>query len=371
MNNQSLLITNYLNHAIIESQLKKAKEYTLDLSVVKFELKFEPKDGQKFKHIISFIHSYLDFIPIIYEGGNTFIIFLQDLKIHSAVMTIKNLLLSIKLKFNIEIKNIAITSFEQDDDIVTLTERVHKLYMKSKVSKNKDIIYATKEFEFNSDEDQLEKIKTIFMKYPNVNIYSFYKEVPIVNKTLITECSYNFISLQIDKRSYSFIKKQGFVYIEHYMIPSIMRADIVKTHDDSQMIELDHIIFLDNSPLHRKNIRITPHKSIHASLEREGEIYIDGVIGDISKNSISLETQLSKVEELNEKNLLNAKFKLSFSVENLLGVSKNLIMKASIYKTTANVLILNIYPNSFVQTYISEYINMCQTLLLNEVLEGD
>ena len=371
MNNQSTLISNYLNHAIVESQLKKAKDYALDLSVVKFELKFEPSEGQKFKHVVSFIHSYLEFIPIIYEGGNTFVLFLQEYKIHAAVMTIKNLILSIKLKFNVEIKNLAITSCEDSDNINTLTQRVHTLFMKSKVSKTKDIVYGTKEFEFNTDENQLEKIKAVFTQYPNVSIYGFYKEIPLINKTLIDYCSHSTTRVTIDKKNYAFIKKQSFVYIEHYMIPSIMRADIIKTNDENQTIELDHIIFLDNSPLHRKNIRITPHKSIHASLEREGEIHIEGIIGDISKNSILLETQLAKVEELTSKNLQNFQFKLSFQIENLTNIPQELSMKATIYKTSGNTLILNIFPNSFAQTHISEYITMCQSLLLREVLQEE
>jgi len=151
------------------------------------------------------------------------------------------------------------------------------------------------------------------------------------------------------------------------MIPDIMRADIIKINFNNGMITLDNMKFLDNSPVHRKNIRVAPHRPLQTTLECESELYIEGLIADISKNSVLLTTQLVKIEELQVKGLQTRTFKLRFHLEGVNNSSFTVDVKAMIYKIFGNQLVLNIYPTPEIETEIAEYIAMCQNLLLLEV----
>ncbi len=366
MTNNSLMITNYMNHSYIESQIKRSNDYSSHLCVVKFELKFNPKEAELFKDTISFIYTFLAYSPIIHEGGNHFLIFLHENKLHKVVMNIKNMLMSLKIKFGVTIDNIGVTSYDSSDDKNSLMERVHKFLMKSKISKNTDVYYGTKFFEYGNHGD-FNNIKSIYTQEPKLNIYGFYKEAPLMSRVNIIDYTDGSLQVQATQEYLPFLKKQEFVYIEHTMIPDIMRADITKIDFSSGVIILDNMKFLDNSPVHRKNIRITPHRPLRATLEFNNEIYIEGLIADISKSSVLFTTQLSKIEELQAKGLQTKPFELKFHLEGANNNSFAADVKAMIYKVFGNQLVLNIYPSPEIETEIAEYIAMCQNLLLLEV----
>ncbi|MCH9813275.1 MAG: hypothetical protein K0U47_04955 [Epsilonproteobacteria bacterium] len=365
MTNQSLMIANYINHAFIESQLERADSYNSQLCVVKFELKFDPKEGDRFKEIVSFMYSFLGYTPIVYEGGEHFLIFIHESKLHNVVMTIKNMTMSVKIKYGLNVHNIGITAYDQSDDKNELIGRVHKFFMKSKINKEIDIYYGTKFFEY-SHTGNFENIRSIITQEPMLNLYGFYKEAPLMSKVEIIDFNSGIMNVKAHKEYLLFFKKQEFIYIEHVMIPDIMRAEITKINFDNGEIELDNLKFLDNSPVHRKNVRVTPHRPIQATVEFESEFYMDGLIADISKNSILLTTQLSKIEEIQAKGLQTKSFELKFHLDSQ-DNSASINVRAMIYKTFGNQIVLNIYPSSEMENEIIDYIAMCQNLLLLEV----
>ena len=366
MTNNSLLIANYINHAFIESQIERSNNYNSHLCVVKFELKFDPKKANEFKEVISFMYEFLGYTPIINENSNHFLIFMHESKIHNVVMTVKNMLMSIKIKFGIIINNIGITAYDQSDDKNSLIERVHTFFMKSKISKNTDIYYGTKFFEY-SHNGHFENIQSIFTQEPHLNLYGFYKESPLLSKVKVEDYSQGRLKVKANPEYLPFLKKQEFVYIEHTMIPDIMRGDITNINFNSGVIEIDNIKFLDNSPVHRKNIRVTPHRPIQAHLQQENEFQMEGLVADISKNSILLTTQLAKIEELQAKGLHTKSFALKFHLESINNSSIAIDVRAMVYKIFGNQIVLNIYPTPDVETSITEYIAMCQNMLLLEV----
>ncbi len=366
MTNNSLLITNYLNHSFMESQIKRSMNYNSHLCVVKFELKFNPSLAEEFKNITSFIYSFLGYTPVIHEGGNHFLIFIHESKIHNVVMMVRNMLMSIKIKFAIEINSIGITLYDKSDDMESLSERVHTFFMKSKISKDIDIYYGTKFFDF-TDNNNFENMRSILTQEPHLNVYGFYKETPLLSKVNVKDYDKGVIEVKANPEYLPFLKKQEYVYIEHTMIPDVMRADITNIDFDKGIISLDNTKFLDNSPVHRKNIRVTPHRSIQAILEHEKDFYMEGLIADISKDSILLTTQLAKIEELQAKSLHTQTFNLKFHLEGADNSTCIINLKAMIYKVFGNQIVLNIYPTLEIETNIIEYIAMCQNLLLLEV----
>ncbi len=366
MTNQSIIINNVVNQAFIQSQIQRSKDFSTPLCAVKFELRFHPKEGAKFQQIFSFIYSYLNFTPIIYEGGNSYLLFIHESKIHTVVSTLKNMFTSIKIKYDTVIENVGVTNFDEEDDINSLLERVHRFLLKSKLSKQNHIYYGTRYFDYSHNGD-FENISQIFMQSPQLNVYGFYKEIPLSNQVEVVESKMGYAKVRTSKEYIPFMRKQEYVYLEHSMIPDILRADVMHIDYQNSLVELSNFKFLDNSPVHRKNIRVTPHRPIQASLEYEGEIYIEGLIADISKNSILFTTQLNKIEEIQVKGLHTKTFKLEFHIEDMENQIRNLQMKAMIYKVFGNQIVLNIYPSLEAQNFIMEYITMCQNLLLLEI----
>ncbi|GEM_PF-5474163 len=366
MTNQSIIINNVVNQAFIQSQIQRSKDFATPLCAVKFELKFHPKEGAKFQQVFSFIYSYLNFTPIIYEGGNSYLLFIHESKIHTVVSTLKNMFTSIKIKYGVIIENVGVTNYDDEDDINSLLERVHRFLMKSKLSKQNHIYYGTRYFDYSHNGD-FENISHIFNQSPNLNVYGFYKEIPLSNKVEVVESKMGYAKVRSSQEYLPFMKRQEYVYLEHSMIPDILRADVMHIDYQNGIIELSNFKFLDNSPVHRKNIRVTPHRPIQATLEIEDEIFIEGLIADISKNSILFTTQLNKIEEIQVKGLHAKTFKLEFAVQDMENMVRNLTMKAMIYKIYGNQIVLNIYPSLEAQNFIMEYITMCQNLLLLEI----
>ena len=367
MTNQSIIVNNVVNQAFIQSQLQRSRDFTTPLCAVKFELKFDPREGEKYQEIFSFIYSYLNFTPIIYEGGNSYLLFIHESKIHTVVSTLKNMFTSIKIKFQISIDTVGVTNYdEKEDDASSLLERVHRFMLKSKLSKTNTIYYGTRYFDYSHNGD-FENLSHIFTQSPKLSLYGFYKEIPLSNKVEVIESKMGYAKVRSSKEYLPFMRKQEFVYLEHSMIPDILRADVMHIDYQSSVIELSNFKFLDNSPVHRKNIRVAPHRPIQALLEYEEEFHMEGLIADISKNSILLTAQLNKIEEIQVKGLQTKTFMLKFHIEDMENQMRNLEMKAMIYKIFGNQIVLNIYPSLEAQNIIMEYITMCQNLLLLEI----
>jgi len=360
-----MLILNYLNQAIMDAQLERAQNYNTHLCMVKLDLPFIADDGKTFKEMVSFMHAFLDYSPVINEGGSSFILFMHDTKLHTAVMTIKNMLMSIKIKYGMDVKVVGITAYEEGEEIAVLQERLHELYMKSKISKEKDIYYATSSFEYGSGEIE-KNLLSIFTKEPKIKVYGFYKEAPMVHEAKVLEFETNAFSLRLPKEYLTFLKREEFVYLEHTMVPDIMRTDIISIDMAHSVINLSKVKFLDNSPVHRKNIRVAPHQPTQALMTYEEEFQMEGLISDISRDSVLITTQLKKAEEIQAKDLYNKNFVLKFHLEGSDKLVHLIEVKAMIFKITGNQIIVNIYPTPEAQRKISEYITMCQNLLLLE-----
>ncbi len=361
-----MLLSTYLNQAIMEAQIERARNYQTPLAMVKLDLPFEPNEGHIFKELIGFIHAFLDYSPIISDGGSSFVLFMHDTKLHTAVMTIKNMLMSIKIKYATSIKGVGITALEEREDIGQLQERLHTLYMKSKISTTKEIFYATSSFEYGSGEVEKSLI-SIFTKEPKIKVYGFYKEAPMVHEAEVLAFDMQMFNLRLPKEYLNFLKREEFVYLEHSSVPDIMRSDIVSIDMNHSVVNLSQVKFLDNSPVHRKNIRVAPHRPVQALMIHEEEFQMEALVSDISKNSMLLTTQLNKAEEIQAKGLQNKKFLLSFHIESADRQVHAIEVQAMIFKITGNQVIVNIYPTPEAQREISEYITMCQNLLLLEV----
>ncbi len=365
MNNQNILEMKYQIHAVIETIMAKSKRDDTPLSVAKLTLNFDPKEADRFKKLLSFIYEFLDYATFIGIGNSQYIFFIENTKIHTAVITLKNMLLSANIAFKDQIIGVGVTMVEKDEDFEQMIKRAMDLCDSSIKTEPTEVHYATSSFSY-SDKDAPNGLKSIFVKEPTITAYGFYKEAPMMQDGTIIEYSDSEFIIKLPKEYLTFLKRESFVYIENSLIPDIMKADIIKIDLDKGVVYLGEVKFLDDSPVHRKNIRVTPHRPIKASFSYEDEFMATTIISDLSKNSILLTTQLPKIEELLAKDLRNKKFDLHFYIEEDDGSKEEIYLKAMIFKITGNQIVLSINPDSQTEDILHEYIQKCQKLLLLE-----
>jgi len=355
----------YQNDAIKEALSQKARRDEENLTIVKISLNFDPKEGDEFKNLLNYIYSFLDYAPFIALSNGQYLFFMERTKIHTAVITLKNMLLSTNITFKDQIKGIGVTTFEKDEELEESISRASKLLDSSMQTNPVQIHYATSSFAY-SDKEAMNGLNSIFVKEPNIIVYSFYKEAPIMQDGQILEYSENTFIIKLQKEFLSFLKRESFVYLENELVPDIMKTDIIKIDIQNSILHLGEIKFLDDSPVHRKNIRVTPYRPVKCSFGYEDEFISDAIISDISINSILATTQLSKIEEIQAKELKNKKFSITFSLSEDDTDENQIKINAKILKITGNQIVFSTYPDTDAQKMILEYILKCQKILLLE-----
>jgi hypothetical protein len=360
MSYNDYLTYSYINSALTEAEVENAISYNISLSVVKFDILTQ--DSSEVKELIKFIYVYLDFKPIIHEHQYSYVVYLQNSRLHTSVLTIKNLIMSLKLKFNKEISNIAITELSMDETIDDLLERLNKFYIKSKLSKN--IYYGTKDLDHNSTD--FDNIQRVLQKNSAIDIYGFFQNSPIKIEANIVEYNDYKRVIKAQEEFIKFLYEQKILYIEHRDIPDIISVEPTDIHSEYGTIEVSKFKFVNHSPLHRKESRVVPHTTTNVKLKYE-DFEFDGILADISKNSILLSTHIENVEKIKKNNLEDRSFDLSFILDSFDDGEHNIDVKASIFRITGNQLVLNLHTTSEVKSIIANYINLCYQKLLLEL----
>jgi len=361
MNIENEVVLSYLNSCITEAEIENAAQHGLDLTIVKFDI--VEREPIKYKEVIKFIYKYCDFMPIVADNYKNFVIYLRNIKLHTTVLMMKNLNMALKINQNTVIKNIAITNFDESDTLETILKRVNDFYIKSKLSGN-NMFYGTKYLNLQN-EDNENILKEVFEKDNTLYVYGLYQEAAVKIDAEILSTDGNITILKVPKSFLSFLQKQPILYAEHRKIPDVFETRIINIDYLDSTIEVGKFNFTDNSPLHRKNARVSPSRPIKATLTFS-DFVIYGLISDISVSSVLFTTEIQNVEEIEKLKLLNKTFKLDFRIENLYGNNFDINVKATIYKTIGNQFVLNIFTNADNQKIIREYVNSCyQELLLH------
>lgn len=356
------LISSYLNSAFVEAEVENAISHNIDLTAVKFDI--VQKDSNKLKDIIKFIYSYLDFKPLVYEQGDSYVVYMQSVRLHTTVLTIKNLMMSIKLKYDSELTNVAVTEFSTTENVEDFLDRLNKFYMKSKLDRKNQIFYGTKDLDFQHANSSA--LEAVINSNPKIDIYGLFQDSPIKIEAEIETHSKEFSTILVKKEFLQFLNKQQILYIEHRDIPDIFTVSPMNADFEKSILEVGEFKFVDHSPLHRKETRVAPHKTLTARLGFE-DFEVIGIISDISKNSILFSTEIQNIEMLKKENLENRSFDLSFVLDDLHKNSFDIEVKVNIFKIMGNQLVLNIHAPRDTKNIIKEYINMCYQQLLLQV----
>ncbi len=362
MTNSSIFLTTQLQSALLDAQVKRAKERGEPLSFL--GIKFVENDSTKsnYKEILSFINNFLSASSAIVTNDGVFVFILPQTKLHTAVMQSKNLTISLKMQYKVELEAVSLTALESDDDSDAILNRV-KFYIDESQKQDAKVCYGTSDFSYS---DSKESLKSLFTTMPEIYGYGFYKEAPLMQQGEVTEYGNGLFEVKFHREFLEFLKKEESIYLEHPSVPDIMQCDIISVELSHGVVSLADIKFIDDSPVHRKNIRVTPHKPIKAHIKAGMDFEADGIVYDISKESLLITLQLPKIAELNAKELGNRRFDISFGMELDTNNTVMVSTKAMIFKIIGNQIVFSIYPSSEVESEIVSYIQKCQQLLLLE-----
>ena len=357
-------IYDYVTRGIIEANLNFAKEKKSYFSFVKFEHKVDIEDAYNFKDFISFIHIYTDFSPILKQENDSFLFFLKEVKIHKAKAIINKLFQKCKNKFGIEIENAGITLSSMDDTYKSLMDRVDKYFVMSKLSISNKIFYGTVDFDYYDTMDPSRILKNIFNKSSSISLNNLYKGIPIQESARVNGFNNGIIQVKIKPTKLSFYEKEKFTFVQHDLIPDIIKANILKIDRDRSVIILNSLEFLKSSPVERSNTRIKPNKNIHAILTKNNKKLAEGNIISISEDSISLKVISKQDNILSMKDFFHKELNIKFLLANDKNFLSTIKLKSYIFNIVDDHIILNISPNASEIKKIRDYISMQQNELL-------
>ncbi len=367
MENREFKINQFISRGVIESNIEFAQNHNTPLSIVKFGYDVDLEDGFFFKDIISFIHSYSDFNSILQQPNDTFIIFLRDCKIHEAKSIVTQMIQKIKYKFKTNIEHVGITLLDESDSYKTLLDRLDKYYVMSKLSSRKKTFYGTLDFDFYETQSDKKVLENIFKKSNEVKLFNFYQGLPITEKVKVLKFDQGLIQLKIDPIKFPFYENEKFTFIQHDLIPTIIKASIIKIEPNKSLMVLGNLEFIDSSPVERSGIRVEPERDIYTSLSLNNKKILDGNIASISENSIVLNVKPENIKSLSEQPLWNTELTLQFQIPTKKSFLAMIKTKALIYSIVNDKIVLNIIPNRLIKSKLRNYISLRQNDALSRL----
>ena len=358
------IIYDYITRGTIEANLNFSRENKSYFSLVKFEYKVDLDDAYSFKDLISFIHIQTNFSPILKQDSDSFLFFLKEVKIHKAKAMVNKLLKKCKNEFDIEIENVGITLSDIDDTYKSLMDRIDKYFVMSKLSSSNKVFYGTVDFDYYDTMDPSKILKNIFKKSSHLNLNNLYKGIPIQETAKVNGFSDGIMQVRIKPAKIPFYTKEKFTFIQHDLIPDIIKANILKIDRNRFIIILNNLKFLKSSPVERSGTRIEPNKNIHAILTKANKKLAEGNIISISENSISLKVIPEQADILSKKDLFQEELNIKFLLANDKNFLSPIKLKSYIFNAVDDQIILNISPNMAEITKIRNYISTQQNKLL-------
>lgn len=360
------LVQKYANKGILEANIDYVTQHDSFVCVAKIQIDINLNDAYSFKNLIAYLHEKCDFGAILIQKDSVLLLF-RDCKIHQAKTYLQKIQSDVKLMFNISLHTASITLIDIDDDVNTLLNRLEEYFIMSKISTNKKIFYGTKDFNFYEGEDNFHILKTLFKKLNAIKIHNLYEGIPVVDRVGIINFNNNILTIKVQNNKIPFYKHEEFCFLEHDLVPNIIKADILRVNDTQNILSLHNLSLQDTSPVQRCGIRVQPKNTLFGAVLHENKDICRGYIVSISENSILL-----KLNDLQKTKLaLNVMPYSYLTFKAQIPTAKNFITnikaKATIFRIDKDEVVINIYPNAVAKTKIRAYIQILQTALLLEL----
>ncbi len=360
-------INNYLNMAIVESNLKKAKNDDLPLSVILFKYNIDLDNAFFFKNIMSEIYTLLSYPDIFYNDKESFLVILQNKRLHESITIFKKVQHDLLNMHDLRIDRVGITEMSKDDTVESLLKRVNRYLVISKRLPIGKIIYGTSSFDFYNDRKRENTLKNIIENNPDVILHSLYEGIPIKNKASIVQYSEDKMCLETTYEELLYLKKnEEFVYMRHKEFPYIIKGYIYKYDFNHKVICVKNLEFQDISVVDRASTRITPPKNIRVMIEYENSIVCDGAIKSISADSLVVKVDRNRLKRILM--LKNREFILKFRLfaKNSIAID-NISLRATIFNISGSDIVFLIKPNSFIKVKILNYVKSVQEEIIKNL----
>jgi hypothetical protein len=357
-------ISTYLNKGVLEASMEFAKTHETPLCIAKFGFEVDLEDGFFFKNLIALIHEQIGFNPILHFGNDTFVLILRDTKIHSAKTMLQKVDHAIKQKFKIELKTIGITLFDANDTYKSFLDRLDKYYVMSKLSTRKKIFYGTLDFDFYETSNRNDLLATILKKQNHATLHNLFNGIPIKEEVVIAKFDEGIAQVRVNSAKIHFYTKEDFTFIQHELIPNIIKARIIKVDPAKSLVVLSHLEFLDASPVERGDIRVQPEKRINGTLLFNKIKLLDATVATISESSIALNAKIVDVEKLLHTNMVEKELEVEFQIPTDKNFLTKISSKATVFSIVNEMIILNIQPTVFMKSKLRQYIALRQNGLL-------
>lgn len=364
MSEEQFQVIHYMNRGIIESNIDYVASHDSFVCIVKIGMKIDLDDAYTYKDIMGYLHAQSDFGALLLGQDDSMMLLFRDMKIHQAKAKIQKMGRSLWHQFNRTLDVVAITLIDVKDDYKELLERLEQYYVMSKISKKKKIFYGTKDFSFYEGDSNSQMLQTLFQKLNALKIHNLYQGVPVVDRTGIVAFDRGELILKIDKSKVPFYQGEDFCFLEHDLIPNILRANILRVNPTLSTLSLRDLEFLDSSPVERSGIRVEPDKPIFANLSYEGKDLCSGSIVNISENSLVLKLSQVHLSKLASANIGRGYLMLKCQLPTQKSFITTIKTKATIFRMDGENIIVTIYPSPIARTKLRSYISMQQTALL-------
>lgn len=360
-------ITNYINKGIIESNIEHVKEYDNFICLAKLEIDIDLDDAYTFKDMFGYLHQKSDFGAILLENDSELILLFRDYKIHQTKTILQKIKRTIWHRYNIDIKSIGITLIDPEDDYKSLMSRLEEYYVMSKIASKGKIFYGTRYFNFYEGDSNFEMLQVLFKKINMVKIHNIYQGIPVVDRSGIMDFSKGNLILKIDKNKVPFYRQEEFCYIEHDLIPNIIKANILRVNSTLNSLTLCDLEFLDESAIDRSGIRIEPERPMFASVTHDKKLICKGNIINISENAIVLRLSSPHLKKLAMSHVGKGYLTLKTQIPTQKSFITTIKTKAVIFRMDSEKVVITIFPSPVARTKIRSYISMQQSALLIEL----
>lgn len=360
-------INSYINKGIIQSNIEYANHSEGFVSVAKIYIKIDLSDAYTYKDLFGYLHSQTDYGAILLQSNSEIILLFREYKIHPAKAILSKIQHEVSNKFNINIKAIGLTLIDQTDEYDTLISRLDGYYMKSKVSTKDKIFYGTKYFDFDDKKDNLKALQPLFKKLNMIKIHNLYEGIPVVNTTGIMSFKNGNLILKIEKNMIPFYKYEGFCFLEHDLVPNIIKATIMKVNSSLKTLTLTDLEFLDRSAIDRSNIRVEPGINIFVTLSHDGKDISRGKLVNISENSLVFAPLTRDLQHLSTIDIQDKYIDVKMQIPTQKGFSTTVKSRANIFRIDAKQVVVTIFPSSSAKAKIRSFISKKQTELLMQL----
>jgi hypothetical protein len=234
----------------------------------------------------------------------------------------------------------------------------------SKLSSRKKIFYGTLDFDFYETHSRNDALTTILKKDNKATLYNLYNGLPIKEEINIAKFEEGVAQIKIASSKIHFYAKEEFTFIQHEKIPNIMKARIIKVDPIKSLLVLNHLEFLDASPVDRGDIRVQPERRINATLLHNKIKILDAAVANISESSVAINAKIGDIEKLLDKDFLDKEMELEFQIPTDKSFLTKISTKAVIFSIINEMIVLNISPNVFMKSKLRQYIALRQNGLL-------